>query len=77
MDDERKPAKRDGSAWKAHMEQVSARNDAARKAGRAERAEQERSKAASLRAVEVRRAADQRRRIDQDSGAASLLRADD
>ena len=78
MEDERKPSKPDGSAWKAHMERVSARNDAARKAGRAERAAQERSKAASLHAVEQRQAADQRRRIDQHSGdSASLLRSDD
>ena len=64
MDDEHKHSKPDGSAWKAHLERVSARNDAARKAGRAERAEQERSKAASLHAVEARQAAEQRRPID-------------
>jgi hypothetical protein len=59
------------------MERVSARNDAARKAGRAERAEQERSKTASLHAVELRQAAEQRRRVDQRSDSASLLRSDD
>lgn len=55
----RKP---DGSAWKTHMEDLTARNDAARKAGREERAEWERNKTISQRAEERHQSAELRRR---------------
>ena len=67
--------KRDGSAWKARMEEITARNDAARKAGRAERAESERTKTLELRAVEMRQTAELRRRSDERGGSASLKRS--
>jgi hypothetical protein len=47
-------AKPDGSAWKSHMEALSERNAKARSAGRKEREEHEREKAASHRASELR-----------------------
>ncbi len=65
----RKP---DGSAWKAHMEELTARNDAARKAGRAERAEVELNKTISRRADERHQTAELRRRSDTRGGSASL-----
>ncbi len=76
MSDEshRKP---DGSAWKAHMEGVTARNDAARKAGRAERAERERAQTISLVDAERRQTADLRRRSDKRGGSASLKRSNE
>lgn len=74
MGEKPETAKPDGSAWKTHMQEVTARNDAARKAGRQQRAEQERSQAQVQRAVELRQAAERRRRIGEADGAASLLR---
>ena len=47
-------SKPDGSAWKAHMEDLSERNARTRKAGRKEREDHEREKAASQRASELR-----------------------
>ena len=47
-------AKRDGSAWEAHMQALSERNSNARSAGRKARQEQEREQAASHRASELR-----------------------
>ena len=73
-DDNRKP---DGSAWKAHMEGLTARNDATRKAGRAERAERERSKTINLHDAEQRQTAELRRRSDKRGGSASLKRSTD
>jgi hypothetical protein len=73
-DDHKKP---DGSAWKAHMEGLTARNDAARKAGRAERAESERSKTIDLVDAERRQTAELRRRSDKRGGSASLKRSDE
>jgi hypothetical protein len=75
MDDEQPASKPDGSAWEAHMGRVNARNDAARKAGRAERAEQERSNTASLHAVELRQAAERRRHFDQQAGSGGRSRS--
>ena len=69
--------KRDGSAWKAHMEGLTARNDATRKAGRAERAESERDQTISL--LEAERQPDGRaaRRSDKRGGSASLKRSNE
>lgn len=75
MSDQTEDRKPDGSAWKAHMEGLTARNEATRKAGRQERAEHERSKAVSLRAAEQRQTAELRRRADKRGGSASLLRS--
>ena len=72
---EEKNQKPDGSAWKAHMEDLTARNDAARKAGRAERAESERSKTINLHDAERRQTAELRRRSDKRGGSASLKRS--
>lgn len=69
--------KRDGSAWKAHMEGLTARNDAARKAGRQERAERERSLTISLLNAERRQTAELRRRSDERGGSASLKRSNE
>jgi len=76
MSDEthRKP---DGSAWKAHMDGLTARNDAARKAGRAERAERERSQTIDLIDAERRQTAELRRRSDKRGGSASLKRSNE
>ena len=46
--------KPDGSAWKAHMDDLSERNAQTRKVGRKEREEHEQEKAASHRASELR-----------------------
>jgi hypothetical protein len=73
-DSRRKP---DGSAWKEHMEGVTARNDAARKAGRAERAERERTQTINLLDAERRQTAELRRRSDARGGSASLKRSDE
>ena len=54
MSDELKHTKPDGSAWKAHIDAVSERNAQTRKAGRAEREEDDRDKAAAHRASELR-----------------------
>jgi len=70
----RKP---DGSAWKTHMEGVNARNDAARKAGRAERAVRERAQTISLADAERRQTADLRERSDKRGGSASLKRSNE
>ena len=70
-DENRKP---DGSAWKAHMEGVTARNDAARKAGRAER---ERAQTIHLVDAERRQTAELRRRSDKRGGSASLKRSNE
>ena len=76
MSDEthRKP---DGSAWKAHMEGLTARNDAARKAGRAERAERERAQTIHLVDAERRQTAELRKRSDKRGGSASLKRSNE
>ena len=47
-------SKPDGSAWKAHIDGLSERNANAKKAGRKEREDHEREKAASHRASELR-----------------------
>ena len=70
-------SKPDGSAWKAHMEGVTARNDAARKAGRAERAERERTQTIHLLDTERRQTAELRRRSDKRGGSASLKRSNE
>jgi hypothetical protein len=70
----RKP---DGSAWKAHMDDVTARNDAARKAGMAQRAERERARTVDLVEAERRQTAELRRRSDKRGGSASLKRSDE
>ena len=75
MSEKAAPRKRDGSAWKARMEAITARNDATRKAGREERAKSERKKTAELRANEMRQTAELRRRSDQRGGSASLKRS--
>ncbi len=76
MSDEphRKP---DGSAWKAHMEGVTARNDAARKAGKADRAARERATTINLLEGERRQTAELRRRADKRGGSASLKRSNE
>ena len=53
-DDAHEHSKPDGSAWKAHMEALSERNAKARKAGRKEREDHERERAAAHRASELR-----------------------
>ena len=70
-------SKPDGSAWKAHMESVTARNDAVRKAGRAERVERERTQTINLLDAERRQTAELRRRSDKRGGSASLKRSDE
>ena len=77
MSDQASPRKRDGSAWKARMEELTARNDATRKAGREVRAKSERIKTADLRANEMRQTAELRRRSDKRGGSASLKRSTD
>ena len=77
MSEKAAPRKRDGSAWKARMEDITARNDAARKAGRLERAESERTKTLELRAIELKQTADLRRRSDKRGGSKSLKRSTD
>ena len=52
----------DGSAYKAHMEALAARNDAARKAGRAERKTREESEERGRREASARQDADLRQR---------------
>ena len=47
-------SKPDGSAWKAHMEALSERNSKATRAGRKEREDHERERAAAHRASELR-----------------------
>ena len=47
-------SKPDGSAWKAHMDALSERNARARRAGRKDREDHEREKAAAHRAAELR-----------------------
>ncbi len=74
MSDESR-SKPDGSAWKAHMEGLTARNDAVRKAGRAERAESEREKSINLLDAERRQTAELRRRSDKRGGSKSLKRS--
>ena len=76
MSDEPGNRKPDGSAWKAHMDGLAARNDAARKAGRQERQAHERSKNAALRAADLRQTAELRARANRRGTAASLLRSD-
>lgn len=51
---DRPTPKPDGSAWKAHMDALSERNAQTKKAGRQERENHERDKAASHRAAELR-----------------------
>jgi len=75
MSEKAAPRKRDGSAWKARMEKLTARNDATRKAGREERAKSERIKTAELRANEMKQTAELRRRSDERGGSASLKRS--
>jgi hypothetical protein len=48
------PAQRGEAGWKAHKDRIAARNDAARKAGRAEREEREQAAVAKRRAEERR-----------------------
>jgi hypothetical protein len=74
MSSDKTDRKPDGSAWKAHMEGVTARNDAARKAGRAERAERERAQTISLADAERRQTADLHERSNKRGGSASLKR---
>jgi hypothetical protein len=57
MSDSPGSAKRDGSAFKAHMEGLKARNDAARKAGKQEREEHEESQRVDRSANDKRQAA--------------------
>ena len=52
----------DGSAYKAHMEALTARNDAVRKAGRAERKTREESEERGRREASARQDADLRQR---------------
>ena len=47
-------AKPDGSAWKAHMDALAERNAKTRKAGRKDREDHERERAATHRASELR-----------------------
>lgn len=54
MSDEQKHTKPDGSAWKAHIEGVAERNAETKKAGRAERQDDDREKAAAHQASELR-----------------------
>ena len=54
MSDDQKHTKPDGSAWKAHIDAVNERNAQTRKAGRAERQEDDRDKAAAHQASELR-----------------------
>jgi hypothetical protein len=74
LSDQADNRKRDGSAWAAHMEGLTARNEATRKAGRQEREANERTKTAAIRAAERRQTAELRRRADARGGSASLLR---
>jgi len=74
MSDSADRPKPDGSAFKAHMEEVSARNDAARKTGRKEREERERSQSVSRYADDARQSADLRSGHSKRGGAASLIR---
>lgn len=74
---DQKHRKPDGSAWKAHMEGVTARNDAARKVGRQERADRERSQTIDLQAAERRQTAELRRRSDERGGSKSLKRSNE
>ena len=74
---DQKRSKPDGSAWKAHMEDVTARNDAARKAGRQERADRDRSQTIDLLAAERRQTAELRRRSDERGGSKSLKRSNE
>ena len=53
-DDSGKHSKPDGSAWKAHIEAISERNAQTTKAGRKDREEHERERAAAHRASELR-----------------------
>ncbi|MBA3298617.1 MAG: hypothetical protein H0U24_00915 [Thermoleophilaceae bacterium] len=52
--DQPKTPKPDGSAWKAHIEGLAQRNAETTKAGRKDRQEHERERAASQRASELR-----------------------
>ncbi|MBA2439647.1 MAG: hypothetical protein ACR2FZ_09115 [Thermoleophilaceae bacterium] len=52
--DQQKTPKPDGSAWKAHIEGLTQRNAETTKAGRKDRQEHERERAASQRASELR-----------------------
>lgn len=54
MSDEQQHSKPDGSAWKAHIDGVAERNAEIKKAGRAERQEDDREKAAAHQASELR-----------------------
>jgi hypothetical protein len=74
LSDQAEDRKPDGSAWAAHMDELTARNDATRKAGRQEREANERTKTASIHAAERRQTAELRRRADKRGGSASLLR---
>jgi len=59
------------------MESVTARNDAARKAGKAERVERERTQTINLQDAERRQTAELRRRSDKRGGSASLKRSNE
>ncbi len=72
MSDQAARSKPDGSAWKAHMDALGARNDATRKAGREERQERERSRAIQQHASERQQSAELGRRSEQRGGLARL-----
>ncbi len=75
MSDQAANRKPDGSAWKAHMEELAARNDATRKAGREARQERERLAAVQQRATERHQSAELRRLSEERGGSASLKRS--
>jgi|tagenome__1003787_1003787.scaffolds.fasta_scaffold12155416_1 hypothetical protein len=58
QEEQQAPQRRGEAAWKAHKDRISANNDAARKAGRAQRAAREQAEAAKRMAEE--------RRLDED-----------
>ena len=62
-DQPEKPAKRGEAAWIAARDEISGRNAATRKAGKAEREVRERDAAARRRADELRRSAELNRSV--------------
>ena len=74
MSDPANDAKPDGSAFKAHMEGVNSRNNAARKAGKVEREEHERAQRVDRLDTEVRQAKALRSSDRKKGGSKALIR---
>ena len=74
MTDQTARKKPDGSAWQAHMDAVTARNDATRKAGRQVRQEHERREAIRRQTEEQNQSAELRRWSGKSGGSANLDR---